>query len=215
LNKKKPNSKVSTLFAVVLVAVLISWISIMRFGNVTPYVIPYYVVPGAKALNAIMILQFVLIFPILLLVCFKVAKSLNTRSAFLIVSFILVVGEFNRPYLNFNRSQELARIDVVKSPPPNCEVFFVSGYPDQANIPGWGEWVNSAYPHNVVAMMLSAKYQVPTINGITSYNPPDWAFSYTDPDTYLKNVSIYIKKHDLTRVCEVDLTTGKWKKFDS
>ena len=215
LNKKKPSSKVSTLFAVVLVAVLISWFSIMRFGNFTPYVIPYYVVPGAKALNSIMILQFVLIFPILLLACFKVAKSLNTRSAFLIVSLILVVGEFNRPYLNFNRSQELARIDVVKSPPPNCEVFFVSGYPDQGRIPGWGEWVNSAYPHNVVAMMLSARFQVPTINGITSYNPPDWNFAYTDRDTYLKNVTFHIKKHGLTNVCEVNLVNGNWEKFHS
>ena len=215
LNKKKSNSKDSFVVVVVLVAVLISWFSIMRIGSFTPYVIPYYILPGAKALNAIMILQLVLVFPILLLVCYKVAKSLSTRSAFLIVSLILVIGEFNHPYLNFDRAQESARINVVKTPPSNCETFFVSSYPDQGSITGWSEWINATYPHNVVAMMLSVKYQVPTINGFTSFTPPDWNFAYYDRDAYLKNIREYIKTHRLTGVCEVNLVSGKWEKFDS
>ena len=214
---RRKNSKTteSTLIAVVLAAVLISWFSIMRVGNFTPYIVPFFALPGAKALNAIMLLQLVLVFPILLLVCYKVSKSINTRSAFLIVSLILVIGEFNRPYLNFDRNQELARINVVNTPPRDCEVFFVSGYPEQKNIPGWDESINSLYPHNVVAMMISVKYQVPTINGFASFNPPDWNFSYTDPNAYMKNVALYIKTHGLTGVCEVDLVNGNWSRFDA
>jgi hypothetical protein len=215
LIKRKSYGKEVNLVGAVLVTILVSWFSIMRFGNFTPYIIPFYVLPGAKALNAIMLLQLVLIFPVLLLVCYKVAKSFSTRSAFLIVSLILVIGEFNRPYLNFHRTEESARIEVVKAPPVNCKSFFVSGYPDQADIPGWGEWINSTYPHNVVAMMLSVKHQIPTINGFASFNPPDWNLSYVDRETYLKNVAFYINTHNLTQVCEVNLVDGNWSQFNS
>jgi len=208
--KKESTFEGAIYFKGLLLAVFVSWFSIIQFQGMTFWVIPFHLIPGAKALNAIGTLQLVLVFPVLLLVCYKLKKSFLTKSSFALISLVLILGELNHPYLNFDREQEIARLDVVKAPPQFCKVFFVTGYPEQKSIPGWNESINTIYPHNVVAMMLSAKFQLPTINGFASFNAPDWNFAFTDPQTYIENVNFYLNTHKITGVCKTDLVTGTW-----
>ena len=60
------------------------------------------------------------------------------------------------------------------------------------------------YRHNVDAMLLAAYYNVPTVNGISTFNPPDWDFVNPDAPDYLARVRRYAVRHHLRGLCVLD-----------
>ncbi len=208
---RKSNDCKSRTFFVASIAVVISWLFIIRIDGKSLWIIPFLLIPGSKALNAIGTFQVVLLIPVLILAGIFLQKRFGSRSSmFLIIGSLLVIGELNRPYLNLDRKVELARINIVQQPPQDCQSFFVNGYDNQSMISGFPKEINEIYAHNVVAMMISAKYNIPTINGFTSFNVPDWSFQYDSELLYRQNIARYIERHSLLDVCELDLNSGLW-----
>jgi hypothetical protein len=60
-------------------------------------------------------------------------------------------------------------------------------------------------------MLIAALRRLPTINGISTFNPPDWLLINPTTPAYLRTVRSYLTRHDLHQgVCSLDLTTRLW-----
>jgi hypothetical protein len=93
--------------------------------------------------------------------------------------------------------------------PKDCKVFFVTEPSDyyfsvDTNIA-------SIYRQNVAAMLISDHVNLPTINGFSSFLPPDWDFSEAPHDNYLGRVRRYVQIHHIKDICEYNIKNYSWK----
>jgi hypothetical protein len=170
----------------------------------------YYGIPGAKALNVVSAYQIFLAFPVVLVsVWFLSRKHIVPAITWLLVG-VLFISELNNPYLNLNRQLELDRVVPKSNPPKECKVFYVSGWYDQENISGHSEWANNVYAHSVSAMLIAQLTRLATINGMASFNPPDWNLGYPNRDDYEKRVYAYSRNHRILGLCKYALEEKEW-----
>jgi hypothetical protein len=201
------------LFAMVL-ATLFTWMLALNICGRSAWYFVYHLFPGAKALNVVSTYQLFLALPVVL-IAVKYLSSKKIDPKFLgIILAILFVSELNKPYLNFNRALEMERVALSILPPKNCKVFYVSGYPNQSrHLEGFPERINNYYAHNVSAMLIAQLTRIPTINGIASFNPPDWNFGNPNSLDYEERIRHYMRSHDIAHLCRYDLTKKDWSEI--
>ncbi len=195
----------------VALATLITWLLCLRVGTITGWYLIYHVFPGAKALRVVSRYQIFLMAPIVALVaCYLAALAQRIPKPILLtLCGVLLLGELNSGASEtaaLDRRAELERVSV-DPPPRGCQSFFVSPARDQDS----SSMINAVYPHNVDAMMIAELVHLPTINGLASFNPPDWDFAYPNNADYVERVEKYATLHKLTGLCRLDLATMRWQ----
>ncbi len=208
--REKGESGKKNLFFVVGVAALICCLLLIKVHGSSLWRYVYILVPGAKALNVVSIFLMVLAFPVLAVVGKYIDSQNLHRTLLAVVAVFMVIGELTPSYISFDRKLENDRIANIPPPPATCRVFYVSGYDGQMNAPDGAEWVNSMYAHNVTAMLISQIINLPTVNGMASFNPPDWVFSAPWEESYDQRVLDYAKKHNVQGLCKLDLNKKFW-----
>lgn len=204
--------KQGALFFAVALATISTWALILNINGKSAWYFVYYLIPGAKALNVVSAYQIFLAFPVVVIaIWFLSTKNIPPQIAGLLVC-ILFISELNRPYLNFYRDSEVEHLSLIKLPPPDCKSFYVSGWPNQDRIlPGFPDWMNNYYAHNVSAMLIAQITRIPTINGMASFVPPDWNFAYPNNADYDKRMQDYAKRHNITNgLCKYNLDKNEW-----
>lgn len=198
-------------FSLALVAsVLICWALVLNFNGYSGWYFVYHAFPGAKALNAVSTFQIMLAFPVVAVAIKYLSGQQLSLPVLSVVLGVLVAGEINRPYMNLDRKAELDRVYLSEPAPAECRVFYVSGWEGQDNATSHADWVNNFYAHNVSAMFISKLYGVPTVNGVASFNPPDWNFGFPNLDGYDARVLEYAAKHGVNDLCRLDLNSKRW-----
>jgi len=179
------------------------------------YVYSYF--PGGKALGVISVSLIFLAFPIYVFIVYFISNVIKKKIMLFPIIFVLIIGEINSPPLKLDRSKEIEMNFTVSPPAMECNSFYVSGWDNQESNPGYWEWFNNQYAHNVSAMLLSQKLNIPTLNGMASFIPKDYdlvgpngtAFS-PNSDEYKKRISNYISDRNLEKVCRLDLNSKIW-----
>ncbi len=112
-----------------------------------------------------------------------------------------------------SRREQRAALDAIPSPPAGCRSFFVVA--PRVNEPIYiNTELNALYPHNVDAMFLAEQWRVPTINGFSTFNPPDWNFADPLAADYEARVARYVARHRLQGVCRLDMRRAQpWARF--
>jgi hypothetical protein len=110
--------------------------------------------------------------------------------------------------LFLDRTEEAARLAAIPPAPPSCAAFYVSAARTTSR---FGEAVADPYNHNTEAMLVAAVRHLPTINGISTFNPPYWPASIPENPDYLRQVETYAAHWDVTGLCGLDLRTFRWK----
>jgi hypothetical protein len=197
------------LMRAIAMATVVTWVLILDIGGVKPWRVIFYLVPGARALSVVSAYQIFLIFPVLIVAGYYLARTRVSRSMLFAVALLLLVEEVNDGYLALVRADEIKRVEVP-APPPVCKVFFAAGWENQISITPMAAWINNSYAHNVSAMLIAELHQIPTINGIASFNPPDWKFQDPNAPDYLDRIREYAKRHDIDGMCRLDLETKRW-----
>ncbi len=194
------------------IATTASWLTTLSFGGPSLWWLVYHVVPGAKALNVVLAYQLLLAFPVVVLAVELLASTKWEKFyAPALIVFVLFIAEINEPYLGLERKVELERIARIPAPPLQCKSFYVTAWDDQEKMTGFNEWINGYYAHNVSAMLIAQFVQIPTLNGIASFNPPDWVFGYPWKADYNQRVMNYASAHGvLDGLCRLDLSAKKW-----
>jgi hypothetical protein len=192
-------------------ASIVTWVLCIHLRNFSGWYLVYQLLPGAKALRVVSRYQIFLMAPIVaLVVCYLAALAPRIpKPAMIALCGLLLLGELDSGAsgaVALERQPENDRT-TVSAPPRECRAFFVTAARDQDS----RTLVNAVYPHNADAMMIAERVNLPTINGFSSFNPPDWDFAYPDDLDYLARIEKYADQHHLTGLCRLDLTTKIWQ----
>ncbi len=213
--KKSTFTVESVLIRSLIAAIVISIVVMVRIGEHSLWKIVWNIIPGAKGLRVTARYALFLTFPLAMLVTYYLSK-LSTQKSKLLIFFLgclLMAEQINLHKNSFlNRQDQLDFINHVSAPPAACTSFYVSGQrPAEFGIQNKNAIIN-IYPHNVDAMLLAEVFALRTINGFSTFNPPDWDFMRDPEETYLKRIASYVNKHQIQHgMCELDLFTSRWR----
>ena len=186
---------------------LVMFLLLFRWGVVTPWWLVWRFVPGAGGVEVISRLQIFLIAP-LIAVAVPYLQHLSTRAPRHLIALlaVLVLAEQAEPGTpQYNQRVELARL-AVPAPPSDCRAFYVSATAGSE----LGSEVFHIYPPNVEAMVISELLGLPTINGHSTFDPPDWNFADPLRPDYEQRVRTYASRHAITGLCRLNLETRRW-----
>ena len=180
----------------------------------------YHVVPGASAVRVIERFMLFALIPVIVIVLrFLGRTGARPATTWAIIAFLLVEQIQLAAPLTLDRQAQMQMLAGAGAPPASCDSFFVVSarlpsdpvVADAARIlKAWGDRDGDStaflfrYRHNVDAMMLASYYGKPTINGLSTFNPPDSNFERPFDATYLSRVRAYAQRHPVGRLCGLD-----------
>ncbi|RYJ04144.1 MAG: hypothetical protein EON47_01480 [Acetobacteraceae bacterium] len=203
------SGRVALLRAIAL-ATLITWALTLQVDGVTPWSLVYRLVPGAKAARVVARYQIFLTLPVVLLATAMLAAEAHRLPRLAMAGLVcLLLAEQANGYapLFLDRTEEAARLAAVPPAPPDCAAFYVSAARTTSR---FGEAVADPYNHNTEAMLIAAVRHLPTINGISTFNPPYWPAGIPDDPNYLREVKAYAGHWGVTGLCGLDLQVFRW-----
>jgi hypothetical protein len=103
-------------------------------------------------------------------------------------------------FRRLDRSEQLAMLDAVATPPAGCTSFHVvpvpGRNPDHASID---------------AMLIAQRVRVPTVNGYSGWTPDGWSI-VPGSEEYDAAVDAWVDRHGLRDGhCALDLSSGTWR----
>jgi hypothetical protein len=197
-----------------LAALLVSGMA-LRIDDFSAWQYVYQYVPGAKGVRVISRWMVFLVFPVTATAVYFLASTQRTlrrplATGLLAVCALLLVGEeLNRSNpVYIDRGQVVRLLASVPPPPAACRAFFVLD--TRPARPGDAEAEVQIYRHNVEAMLIAEYVNLPTINGFSTFNPPDWRFDYPTRPDYPARVAEYGARHNLQGLCGLDMEPMRW-----
>lgn len=182
--------------------------------------IVYDVVPGGSAVRVVTRLLLFLLIPVIAIAVSLLQRWRGRTIVLLPVLAFLLVEQVQRAApLDLDQHAHLRMLADVGPPPAWCDTFVVVSARSAAQAAAaladgrrlaraWGEPDAAAiyrfYRHNVDAMLIASVYDRATINGVSTFNPPDWNFARPDAPDYLDRVRRYAREHPVGRLCALD-----------
>lgn len=165
-------------------------------------------IPGGRGVRVIARFYIFLAFPISILVASYFARLWQLipryRMPIIVLMTIVCAGQINlKNGVNLDVVHQMTMLNRASPPPQTCAYFFVDNV-----IPAPEGFVDKMYRQNVQAMLLADKFGIPTLNGFSTFNPPDWIFQ-SHPE-YLNRVAGYVRGHKLHGVCRYDFGKNEW-----
>ncbi|MEG3174997.1 hypothetical protein U1872_02055 [Sphingomonas sp. RB3P16] len=185
----------------------------------------YEVVPGVRSVRVITRLLLFLLIPMIALLMMALQRwRLPPAVLAIAIAFLLLEEVQLAAPLALDRPALLRMLRDIGPPPADCDTFFVvSARPADAPLQAEADQIGTAwgasrpndllglYRHNVDAMLLASYYDRPTINGVSTFNPPDWKFDHPEAADYTARVRRYAKVHHLGQLCGLDRRrTPRW-----
>jgi hypothetical protein len=195
-------------------AMMVAWLLTLQFWVASPWGLVFELVPGAKGMRVVARYQLWLVLPFLLIAvaawrerATRLAQS-KPWLAMVIVALLVVENLSAEPTARLSRSVQLTALSSVPAPPAGCASFYV--VVARRNEPLFiNPEKNERYPHNVDAMFLAELWRVPTINGFSTFNPPDWNFADPLAADYDARVMDYARRHKLSDLCRLDVRQAR------
>ena len=202
-----------TLLIGLLIVTVATWLLTIKFGHFLAWRFVYAYVPGAGAIRAVPRYVLLLSFFIILFVLISLSR-LPRRVPFPLVLFagaLLLVEQTNLDQMwAMSRTEENAALGPIGPPPAECKSFFVSR-PRPQPIPRASEYFDEVYRHNVDAMTIAVKFNLPTINGQASVIPKGWNLIYFSRPDYKDRVLAYANEnHIVAGLCSLDIPAARW-----
>ncbi|HEX7761035.1 MAG TPA: hypothetical protein VF459_16125 [Caulobacteraceae bacterium] len=190
--------------------IVATWLLTIQLGPVSPWRLVFWFAPGATGLRTVVRYQLFLLLPVLILIFWthreRWERLLATRPAAAVVLVGLLLLENVNLYsaAQLSRSAQTAALAAIPAPPAACRSFVVvkaRAAEPMYKAPNF----DALYPHNVDAMLLAQLWRLPTINGFSTFNPPDWALAGPTAPDYGARVQAYAARHDLHGLCRLDM----------
>jgi hypothetical protein len=191
-------------------ASLATWALTLRFGDATGWWLVWSAVPGARAARVVARYQLVLVMPVVGLAVLALAdwaRRFPAAAVAPLAALLLLEQANGYAPLFLDRRLELSRLNSVPAPPAECRAFWVSAARTESR---FGEAVEDPYNHNTEAMLVAAVLRLPTVNGISTFNPPGWPASWPGQPGYEAEVGAWAAAHGLTGLCALDLRRMAW-----
>lgn len=214
-----PEPWVVRLAACVALAVLLSWLAMLRWDGHSAWYLVYKLVPGGSAIRAVFRYNLLLAFGVGLVIAAGLATvvaALRARAGDpslaalvlpLAVGAAIAVEQVNVAKTDFlSKARLLRQIAVVPPAPAGCRAFFATvAEPDAHSSDAAGSRAN------VVAMLVGQARNVPTLNGHSSGAPAGWGLTHVGRPDYLYRVGEWARARGLGEgLCSLELETGRW-----
>ncbi|MBY0329444.1 MAG: hypothetical protein K2X49_02080 [Acetobacteraceae bacterium] len=205
----------AVLLRAIAIATVASWALTIRLGESSPWWLVYQHVPGARAARVVARYQIFITVPVIGLALAMLAALLArlppARATALagLAAALLLAEQVNLYAPRFlDRGLELSRLRAVPPPPAACRAFFVTAARTESR---FGEEVANIYNHNTEAMLIAEVLRLPTINGISTFNPPHWPGGFPPQPEYLEAVRRHAAAWDVEDgLCGLDLQRFAW-----
>jgi hypothetical protein len=189
-------------------ASLVTWLLTIQVGGVTAWSLVYAYIPGGKAPRVVARYQLFLTLSVIVLAMAFLASRRWPRVPTALLAALLLLEQANGyAPLFLDRPLENGRLAAVPPPPAACRAFYVSAARTESR---FGEAVADPYNHNTEAMIVAAVRHIPTVNGISTFNPPRWPGGIPEDPFYLPAVEAYAKAWGVTGLCALDLRRFTW-----
>jgi hypothetical protein len=168
----------------------------------------YHSVPGASGVRVISRLWIFLAFPFAITIT-MLAHHFKAKPIMLVlIMSLMLAGQVNlSPPIDIDVKSLTQLIKEVPIQPSTCKSFFVR---EPQGYASGDKEIDSLYRQNVTAMLISDHLNLPTINGIASFLPPDWNFSEEPKSSYNYRVHEYVKSHHVSGVCQYSIKNHIW-----
>jgi hypothetical protein len=193
-------------------AALLGWLLVLQFRGFTAWHLVYALVPGAKAVRVPARFFIFLDFPVTLLAVWALEGlgPLLPPVAMAALSLLLLAEQVSLSSPTaLHRRQQLHFLATLPPPPADCRAFYAA---TEQPPPYMRPEIDGLYSGNVAAMLVATYDNLPTINGFSSINPPDWNFAYPGRADYLGRVRHYAAAHRIHALCGLDFRTNTWLK---
>jgi hypothetical protein len=191
-------------------AMIVAWLLTLQFWVASPWGLVFELVPGAKGLRTVSRYQLWLTLPFLLIAvaAWRERATLLARSrpwlAATLVALLVAENLSAETPAQISRGRQRAALRSIPAPPAGCGAFYVVASRGTEPVYIDAE-LDALYPHNVDAMLLAELWRVPTLNGFSTFNPPDWNFASPRAADYDARVMAYARRHKLRRLCRLDV----------
>lgn len=197
--------------AALAMATLGTWILTLHIKQWSVYYFVYLLFPGAKAVRVIARYQIFLAAPVIALAMFYLSENAHRIAKIILIPLcvLLVIEEINiGAPLSLNRVHELAWLDTLPLAPVVCRSFFVSAGRQETFM---GPAIDGILSHNIDAMLIAETKRLPTINGASTFLPPDWRLENPALPGYRTLVDSVVARYELRGLCALDLQTVRWE----
>jgi len=202
----------SSIFGPMVFATVLSLALAIKVGDHTGWRLVYEIYPGAKAVRVISRILIFLTLPVISIAMVAIS-SLGRRGTWVwptLICIFLIAEELNMTGgVTIDRRSEMQRLASVGRPPVSCAAFYVD---DHRPLTASQGDVDLIYRHNVDAMLIAEYIHLPTINGFSSFNPPEWSFEHPERADYRERVKHYREKLGVHGLCSLDLQTMSWSR---
>ncbi len=195
----------------VLLATGVVYALTLRIGGVSGWWLVYQAVPGGKAIRVVARAWIMLAAGPVLCVVLLWLRDLSGRKpvAAAVLAALLVAEQLSSgpDVARLDRLGELQQLGAVLPPPARCRAFTaLSARSDDPE----GSTTLQTMSANANAMLVAEVANLPTINGISSFNPPDWNAADPSSPSYLGRMDAYAQAHRVDGLCGLDLRTRRW-----
>ena len=194
-----------------IAAIVIFWLLTIKVGDVSPWTLIYQVFPGAKAVRVVVRSYIFLAGPITAITLVGLSGMFRGRAwaPQMGLCLLLVIEQLSTaPVAGLDRAEEQRRLAALPTPPAECRTF-AAMVAREGNLASNSE-ILSLYSHNVDAMLIAELTNIPTINGFSTFNPPDWNFNNAWRSDYPSRVEAYANQHRIEGLCGLDLDKLRW-----
>ncbi|MGH2510897.1 MAG: hypothetical protein ACRDHZ_26330 [Ktedonobacteraceae bacterium] len=200
------------LITVLTASFILCWVLSLNIGGQSLWWFVYKFIPGGSAIRVPARFNLVLNVLVVVIVCIvlnriKMGQNRTCQIIFWAASIFLIVEQINTGRNHsIRRNYENAIMGRVNRPPSSCSSFFIT-HPVQPPRP-------LDESNQVDAMLVARMYNIPTLNGTSSWFPTGWNL-FTFGKSYIDNVKLWaIKKHVTGGLCGLDLRDGSWVSLD-
>jgi hypothetical protein len=208
-----PTPRLLFLMSAIVVTCMTLWTAGVRFGAHAPvWIFLTEVVPGAAAIRVPQRIDLVLNIGVVV-VCIFGLEALRKRLAvygalaYLVPAFL--IGAIAIEQLNLmqthliSRKGEARKFARVSAPPKECSSFFVSD---------WSNTDVGMVDSQTDAMMVAQQYDIPTLNGTSSWFPTGWKFLSESRDRVASTAMDWAKRKGVSNgLCALEVNSGVWK----
>jgi hypothetical protein len=133
----------------------------------------------------------------------RLARGSLPRTAIVVSLLCLLAAEPNRLVFDFMRPNDTydrwvaAPIAIDSS----CQCFFIKQAAKEYRTRPNSTWTMYAMD----AMFVSVNHSLPTLNGYSAWSPDGWTLANPDDQEYSEGVRRWIRRHNLSGVCELDI----------
>lgn len=194
------------------IAILIAWLLMLRLWPESLWRIVYALVPGAKAIRVVGRFQILLLVPVILLATIWLSRWPRKTAALVLGALLLVEQTSATGRNNLSWREQQAMLAGIATPPAACRSFYVRASRVQPPLSAAGAATDGVYAHNVDAMVIAEVFALPTINGLSTFNPPFWDFADPLNNDYDYRVGLYAQRFSLSGLCRLDVReTPAWR----